>query len=59
MSQINKSYIDKLNEPDAISVVNSNKARFEQRRDLVNTDLMDFRYGHHTDIFLRTGKEGR
>ena len=51
MSQPNKSYIDKLNEPDVISVVNSNKVRFEPLGDLVNTALMDFRYGHHTDSF--------
>ena len=51
LSQPNKSYIDKLNEPDVISVVNSNKARFEPWVDLVNTALMNFRYGHHTDSF--------
>ena len=39
----NKFYIDKLNDADVISVFNYNKARFEPWRDLVNTDLVDFR----------------
>jgi len=53
LSEVDKSYFSKLNQPDILAVVNINKEKFEPWGDLVETSLRNFTFQSRTDNYAQ------
>ncbi|XP_057292445.1 uncharacterized protein LOC130621150 [Hydractinia symbiolongicarpus] len=53
LSEVGNSYVVKLNDPEVLSIVNENKARFEPWGDMVNNVLMNADFSPRTDQFAQ------
>ena len=53
ISEVDNSYTSKLNEPDILSIVNSNKQLFEPFGDVVDRALMNFTSQSRTDCYAQ------